>query len=194
MYQKVTNILISIKKFLFMMPKDVRIGLLLSFSIEFALGLFDSESDHIINHPSHDSLNVGKPERRRKISKVSDRSWIGDETTALHADEETVKRKASVRSVNDKHELMPINEIARKPSLKMQYDDSLEPSRHEKPLTEKGQKPSDTKLNISKSFQSTRASNSSFLRSTGTRKREVRRGFWEIIVMVVMVSKGSRRF
>ena len=175
MYQKVTNILISIKKFLFMMPKDVRIGLLLSFSIEFALGLFDSESDHIINHPSHDSLNVGKPERRRKISKVSDRSWIGDETTALHADEETVKRKASVRSVNDKHELMPINEIAGKPSLKMQCD-SLEPSRHEKALVEKSQKPSDTKLNISKSFQSTRTSNSSFLRSTGTRKREVRRG------------------
>ena len=140
-------------------------------SKEFALGLFDLESDHIINHPSHDSLNAGKPERRRKISKVYDRHWTGDETTAVHPDEETVKRKVSLRSVNDKYELIPINEIARKPSLKVPCD-NLEPCRHEKALTEKGQKPSDTKLNISKSFQSTRTSNSSLLRSTGTRKRE----------------------
>ena len=137
------------------------------------MGLFDSESDHVINHPSQGSLNVGRPERRRTMSKVYDRQCNEDETTAVHADEETVKRKASLRSINDRHELMPIHEIGKKSSLKIARD-NLEPSRQEKTSTEKSEKPSDTKLNISKSLQSTRTSNSSLRRST--RKREVRRG------------------
>ena len=132
------------------------------------MGLFDSESDHVINHPSQGSLNVGRPERRRTMSKVYDRQCNEDE--AVHADEETVKRKASLRSINDRHELMPIHEIGKKSSLKI----AREPSRQEKTSTDKTEKPSDTKLNISKSLQSTRTSNSSLRRST--RKREVRRG------------------
>jgi hypothetical protein len=104
------------------------------------------------------------------MSKVYDRQCHEDETTAVHADEETVKRKASLRGINDRHELMPIHEIGKKSSLKI----AREPSRQEKTSKEKSEKPSDTKLNISKSLQSTRTSNSSLRRST--RKREVRRG------------------
>ena len=123
--------------------------------------------------------------------KLSDRQWIGDETTAVYAEEEIVKRKASLRSVNDKHELMPINEIARKPSLKMPCD-KFELGRDEKALTEKCHKPSDTaKLNISKSFQSTRTSNSSLLRSS--RKREVK-GCFTGIIMLMRNPKGFARF
>ena len=109
------------------------------------------------------------------MSKVYDRKCVGDETTAVSADEEIVKRKASLRCINDTHESMPTNEIARKPSLRVTCD-QFEPSRQCEALTEKLQKPSDTKLNISKSLQSTRTSNSSLLRSTT--KREVRWVFW----------------
>jgi hypothetical protein len=110
------------------------------------------------------------------MSKVYDRKSIGDidEVTAVSADKEIVKRKASLRSINDRHEPMPTAEIATKPSLRMTRD-KLEPSRPGEALVETFRKPSDTKLNISKSLQSTRTSDSSLLRNT--KKREVRRGF-----------------
>ena len=137
------------------------------------MGLFDSESDHIIS-PSQDTLKTGKPERRRTMSKVYDRKSIGDELTDACAGGEIATKKSSLKSINDRHEPLPTNEIAKKPPLRVRCE-KPEPEGSREALVEKTPKPSDTDLNPSKSLQSTRTSNSSLQRNT--RKREVRGRF-----------------
>ena len=170
MYQKVTDIIPKIFKFL---KKLLQYSCQFFSSVEFALGLFDSDSDHIISL-SQDTLKTGKPERRRTMSKVYDRKSIGDELTDACPGGEIATKKSSLKSINDRHEPLPTNEIAKKPSLRVRCE-KPEPEGSREALVEKTSKPSDADLNPSKSLQSTRTSNSSFLRNT--RKREVGRGF-----------------
>ena len=108
------------------------------------------------------------------MSKVYDLKSIGDELTVACADNEMATKKTSLKSINDGHEPLTTNEIAKKPSFRTRYD-KPEPKGPGETLMEKTSKPSDTDLNPSKSLQSTRTSNSSLQRNT--RKREVRRGF-----------------
>ena len=142
------------------------------FRTEFALGLFDSESEQI-SSTSQDTLNRGKPERKRTMSKVYDRKPFGNELTAVCAGDGITTKKSSLKSMTDGHEPLPTDEIATKPSLRMRCD-KIEPKSLEDTLVEITPKPSYTNLNPSKSLQSTKTSNSSLMRNIG--KREVRRG------------------
>ena len=120
------------------------------------------------------------------MSRVYGLKPLGDQLAALPAsDEDVVKKKSSLRSIDERDEKLTANDEMvdsnKRSSLRMSLS-RVEAVQSGKKLVDKNEKHSDPKLNISKSLQSTNASESSMLRNSRKRevKRAIRGAFWSL--------------